>query len=85
MSSGLSGPMFKCSHHFAYRPSVGDEDGATEGRIPMLFQSLEGHSALHLLHHCTKLAELDMNEVSDVLTRKVLFDTEGINFFRVIA
>ena len=46
----------------------------------MLFQSLAGHSALHLLHHCTKLSELDMDEVFNVLRREVPLDTEGSLF-----
>ncbi len=43
--------------------------GTSERRVSGIFQSLEGHSVLHLLHHCTNLSELDYSDVLNILRK----------------
>lgn len=68
-----------CPNSFVCRCSF-EGESTSEKRQYLMFQSLEGFSALHLLHHCAKLADLDMDEVLSVLRRETLVEEEGTVF-----
>ena len=67
--------LFSSVHRFSF-----EGVSTPEKRQYPMFQSLEGFSALHLLHHCTKLADLDMGEVLSVLRRETPVEKQGIVF-----